>query len=443
MKVIAYTYSDPSIEPAPDENIWGGEVDRIYRDLGARSQLLELILDCQDRSPARLLIRRWEELGDSIPDAIDRLDLLQSLGLEVVTTEAEPLSSLEVLQQLQQHQRSRSIRAGHARNRLQGTPPPGKAPYGYKRGKERYVLDRTAAPAVKDFFEQFLLYGCLRRAVGYIEQKYHKKISVSTGQRWLNNPVYRGDTGYQNGETIADTHTAIISREEGAQIDRLLGRNRRFSPRAASAPRSLAGLVVCQECNSPMTITRASSHRQHQEYLYLRPTKCLQKPKCQGIPYDRVLQETIQSICRDLPQEVARLSSITQTPKPGLPYQDLARVLSDRVTQKQNILEQLPDLTASGILDAETSQLRAYKLKTEIAKLQAQIATLPPVNLQLVAQTVSLPQFWLDLSEAERRFYFREFLRQINIIRDGEFWEIKLIFIFNIKSGQAESNPHL
>ncbi|MBW4618652.1 MAG: recombinase family protein [Cyanosarcina radialis HA8281-LM2] len=431
MQVIAYTYSDPLFEPSPDENIWGCEVDRIYRDLGDRSQLQELILDCQTESPNRLLIRRWEELGDSLPEVSDRLHLLQSLGIEVVTTEAEPLSSLEVLQQMQQHQHSRSIRAGHARNRLQGTPPPGRAPYGYKRGKERYILDRTAAPAVKDFFEQFLLYGCLRRAVGYIEKKYNKKISVSTGQRWLTNPVYRGDTGYQNGDVIADTHAAIVSREEGAQIDRLLGRNRRFSPRSASAPRSLAGLVVCGECNSPMTITRASSHRQQHEYLYLRPTKCLQKPKCQGIPYDRVLQQTIQSICHDLPQEVARLNSIAQTAKPGLPYQDLARVLSDRVIQKQNILEQLPSLTASGILDAETSQLRAYKLKTEIAKLQAQIATLPPVNLQLVAQTVSLPQFWLDLSESERRFYFREFLRQINIMRDGQSWEIKLIFIFN------------
>jgi DNA invertase Pin-like site-specific DNA recombinase len=431
MKVIAYTYSDPLLKPAPDENIWGCEVDRIYRDLGDRYQLEQLILDCQNESPDRLLIRRWEDLGDSISEVSDRLHLLQSLGFEVVTTEAEPLSSLEVLQQMQQQQRSRLIRVGHARNRLQGTMPPGKAPYGYKRGKERYVLDRAAAPVVKDFFEQFLLYGCLRRAVSYIEKKYSKKISVSTGQRWLTNPVYRGDTGYQNGEVVADTHAAIISREEAAQIDRLLGNNRRFSPRTASAPRSLAGLVVCEECHSPMTVTRAGKNPQQQEYLYLRPTKCGQKPPCQGLDYGQVLQQTIQSICDDLPKEVASLSLISQTDKSGLPYQNFARSLGDRVTQKQNILEQLPSLTASGILDLETAQLRAYKLKTEIAKLQAQIATLPPVNLQLVAQTVSLPQFWLDLSEAERRFYFREFLRQINIVREGQSWKVKLIFIFH------------
>ena len=75
----------------------------------------------------------------------------------------------------------------------------------------------------------------------YLEQKYAKKISVSTGRRWLTNPVYRGDLEYQNGEVIRNTHIPIISREEAAQTDRLLRRNRRLSRRTASAPHSLAG----------------------------------------------------------------------------------------------------------------------------------------------------------------------------------------------------------
>ncbi len=49
----------------------------------------------------------------------------------------------------------------------------------------------------------------------------------------------------QNGQILSDTHTPIISREEAAQIDRLLRRNRRLPPRTASANRSLAGLVSC------------------------------------------------------------------------------------------------------------------------------------------------------------------------------------------------------
>ena len=63
--------------------------------------------------------------------------------------------------------------------------------------------------------------------------------------------------------------------------------------------------------------------------------------------------------------------------------------------------------------------------------MQAQLAQLPPVNLRAIAQTVSIPQFWLDLSEAERRFFFREFLRHIDIVRPAAApWHIELQFIF-------------
>jgi hypothetical protein len=104
--------------------------------------------------------------------------------------------------------------------------------------------------------------------------------------------------------------------------------------------------------------------------------------------------------------------------------------LDGAIAAKQAILTQLPPLVTSGVLDQETADLRAYKLRTEIAALQGKLAQLPPVNLKAIAQTVSLPQFWLDLSEAERRFYFREFIRQIDLIRHQETWKLKLIFIF-------------
>jgi len=90
----------------------------------------------------------------------------------------------------------------------------------------------------------------------------------------------------------------------------------------------------------------------------------------------------------------------------------------------------LPLLIESGVLDAETYQLRTYKLHTEISALQAKLATLPPVNLRSVAQAVSIEQFWLDLSESERRFYFREFIRSIELIRQDTEWQLQLIFIF-------------
>jgi len=426
MKIIAYSYSEPLLEPAPAAEIWGQEVDRTYQDLGGRQQLQQLLKDCETEPVKYLLIQRFEELGDTVQQVCAHLEQLENLGIELIVTDEKPTENranlLKILAELQRSQHSRSIRKGHARNRIKSLPPPGKAPYGYRRGKDKYAIDKTASPAVKDFFEHFLIYGSLRGSVRHLAKKYSKKISVSTGRRWLTNPAYRGDLEYQNGQVISNTHVPIISREEAAQVDRLLRRNRSLAPRSASAPRSLAGLAICAECKSPMTVAKVTAYRKDKEYLYLRPINCQSQPKCSGISYEEVLQLTIARICRDLPEAVARL----QIPD----MNGIKAGIAGATAAKQEIIEQLSVLIASGILDTETADLRAYKIRTEIAELQSKLAQLPPVNLRETAQTVSLPQFWLDLSESERRFYFREFIDRIEIVRENKNWQLQIIFIF-------------
>ena len=431
MKIVAYSYSDPLFEQPPERIIWGWEVDQVYHDLGGRQELEQLLKDCDLEPPEYLLIRRLEELGDSVLEVSNRLQKLESYQINIIAIESDFNPSvaqinrsdlMQLLIEIQNHQRSRRIRQGHAKNRIKALPPPGKAPYGYRRGKDRYILDRSVSPIVKEFFDRFLIYGSLRGAVRYLEKRYGKKISVTTGRRWLTNPVYRGDLEYQNGEIISNTHSPIISRDEAAQVDRLLRRNQRLPPRTASAPRSLAGLVTCGDCQSSMTISRVTAYRKNQEYLYLRPTNCSRNPKCKALSYQTVLELTIERICQDLPVSVAELN----LPDLGSVKQGIIQ----QINQKQDILLQIHNLLTTGILDGETADLRTYKLRTEMAQLQGKLAQLPPVNLKETAQAVCIPQFWLDLSESERRFYFREFIHQIQIIRDGDNWDLKVLFIF-------------
>ncbi|NES03967.1 MAG: recombinase family protein [Okeania sp. SIO2F4] len=436
MKIIAYSYTNPLFETAPDRTTWGWEVDEIYQDLGDRQQLGQLLQDSHTQPVNYLLIRQLEELGDSVEEVCDRLTKLESLNIKIIpiksdikinqdqttSTQATKTDLLKLLNQIRQNQHSRKIRQAHARNRIKAIPPPGKAPYGYRRGKDRYTLDRSAAPVVKDFFESFLLFGSLRGAVRHIEKKYGKKISVTTGRRWLTNPVYRGDLQYQNGEVISNTHLPIISREEAAQVERLLRRNRRMPPRTASAPHSLAGLVICTECESPMITARVTTFRKDKEYLYLRPKSCPRKRKCKALAYQKILEQTIEIICRELPVAVAALE---------MPNMDgIKSKIKQNISEKQEILSQLPNLITNGIFDQETAELRTYKLKTEIAQLERQLNQLPPVNLLETAKAVSIPEFWWDLSESERRFYLREFISKIEIIRQDTSWHLQVIFIF-------------
>lgn len=446
-QVIAYIYQDPLLEPEVGPIDWQQAVDRVYWDRGDRTQLAQLLQDCYKDCVIYLLIRRLDDLGDTVTAISDCCWQLHQLGVQIcslATTPpngvptATPLSLADILRSLPspQHHRQQALQRGHARNRLQAIPPPGKAPYGYRRGKDRYLVDRAAAPVVKDFFEQFLLYGSLRRAVRYLQQKYGKRIAVATGRRWLTHPVYRGDLAYRQGEVIPDTHPALLSREEAAQVDRLLRRNRRLPPRTASAPRSLAGLVVCGECQCPLRTVQVTTPRQQRQYLYLRPAACPRQPACRGLRYEEVLAKTIAAVCRELPTAVAGLSN------PDL--DQVRQQLATAQTQKQAVLAQLPTLVTQGILDEETAAIRAYKLRNELAALQTQQAQLPPPNLMTIAQTVSLPEFWFDLSEVERRFYLREFIQRIEIVHSNDryfddtlgedayppTWEVALKFIF-------------
>jgi hypothetical protein len=323
------------------------------------------------------------------------------------------------------------IRQGHAQNRIQALPPPGNAPFGYKRGKERYVIDRANAPIVRDFFEHFLLYGSLRSAVRHIAQRFNKVIAVSTGKAWLTNPVYRGDLAYQSvnpPRVIRDTHKSLLSRDEAAQIDRLLRRNRSLPRRTASARHSLAGLAICDRCNGKMTVTSVTSRAvgkskaTQNSYLYLRCHDCPEAKKCKALDYEKVLERAINKICTDLPTAVSNVGMS------GLGT--VKEQLEAAIAQKTSVIDQIPALVLSGILDRETADLRIYNLRTEIATIQDRLAQLPPTNLAAIAQTISIPQFWLDLSESERRFYFREFIRAIRLDPTSPDWNLHLVFVF-------------
>lgn len=434
MEIAAYLYIDPRLEPPVDANLWGWEVDHIYRDTplsdqsAQRPQLQKLLSQLRTKAPDYLLIRGLEELGDSLTAVAEHLTALETAGTIVIATEQEYQTPVDgtshpqlpiILAQVEMAQRQRRIRQGHAAKRLKALPPPGKAPYGYRRGKQGYVIDRTTAPVLKAFFEQFLLYGSLRGAVRYIAKQYGKKVSVSTGRRWLDHPIYRGHTRYGDGDIVLNTHRPLLDATEAAQIDRLLRRNSSLPPKTASAPRSLVGLVTCQQCQTKLTVSRVSAPRREQDYLYMRVATC--PAKCKALSYDTLLEKTIQAICTELPQAVKRRSAPQHNPK---------KELETAIANQESWLQQLPQLVEQGILDQATADLRTYSIHIEIAQLSQQLAQLSPVNLQELSQAVSIPQFWEDLSEPERRFFFREFIRDIQIIRQDKTWAVKLVFTF-------------
>ncbi len=440
MKIFAYFYREPLLEDNLENVVNTLKLEQVYYDLGERYELKKLLKDCQENPPNYLLIRQFSELGDTAKDVKYNYKKLTNLGIKILILENQKLTNLDeveclehtvkidindpnILEIIDKNQQHLSLQKGQALRRIKALPPPGKAPYGYRRGKDCYIIDRSTAPIIKDFFEQFLLFGSLRGAVNYLAKRYGKKISVSTGSRWLKNPVYRGDLKYKNNEIISNTHVAIISREEAAQIDRLLGRNRKLSSKTASAKHSLVGLVSCQKCHHSMIINHVTQRNKKKEYLYIRPQNCPLQPQCQALSYQAVLDKTIDYICQHFPNKVKNFD-----PKKIEAYKNHIQM---QIKEKQDIINQLSSLVQCKILDETTAHIRRYNLNIEISELRANIEQLPPENLKNIAEAVSLPRFWHDLSEAERRFYFREFIHQIYLeFISKEKWNLDITFIF-------------
>ncbi|AZB72447.1 recombinase family protein [Synechococcus elongatus] len=436
MAIVAYYALNPIWETLVAPETWPESPDRVFCDLlpaPDRPQLQQLLTELQPGD--RLWLRQLHDLGDRLDALLPVLQncqkqsvQVQILGLEepLPLDSAAGLDLLPLWAEVQRSQQRDRLKAGHAKNRLQALPPPGPAPFGYRRGKERYAIDRAAAALVRDGVAHFLIYGSLRGAARYVTQKHQRAIAITTVRRWLSHPVYRGDLVYGSGAIVADTHPALVSREEAAQIDRILRRNRRLPPKTASAPRCLAGLVQCQTCQAHLVVGSTKPHRSDREYLYLRsPAACHQTPRCSAIAYDTCLQTVIQTICQQLPIAVAALEQPDQHPA--------KTTIASRQAELQRILSvELPDLEARGILDAETAAIRRLQIQTELVQLRDRQAQLSPVNLSELVQAVAIPQFWQDLSEVERRFFFREFIREIQLERRSrQDWSLQLQLVFS------------
>lgn len=357
-QMVGYCYSTSNPDPHP---LIQAGADPIFLDQGSQTGWEQLT-----HWPQRIggvVVCRFADLG---PERHQRRQWLQQQGIPLLV--------------------------------LQSGSPRGPVPFGYRRVGGKYGLDPQTAPLVRAFFSDFLLYGSVRRSVKLLRDRYGQEVSVATGQRWLRHPVYRGDVLLSDGTLVADAHPPLISRREAAQIDRWLRRQASLPRRAASSPRSLSGLVTCRQCQGRLRVLTAG------DYVYLRCPTCRY-----NLPYERVLQGVIDKLTQGLAQK--RQTWDPQTP---LVAEKQRHLWQQKIAENVTILEQLPAALAAGIVDPLLYGLRRRQLEQENAQLQAQLQQLPPPQFGEVLQNLSIPAFWQDLTETERRAYLREVLRRID-----------------------------
>ena len=442
VRKLGYIYRSAILPPNSAEQslLLQAGATEIVVDLGDRQHYLNLVQKYgnQQEIALTLYLLSLTDLGETAPKIEQQVQFWLQRGVDIwIATDNghQSLGDRQVLEtwlaQLPQELKGRHIAEGHAHNRLSRKPPPGPAPFGYRRVGDTYEIDENPAQLVRAFFDRYLLFGSIRGAVKEINQEREDGISVTTARRWLTSPVYRGDLKFKDGVTLRDTHPAILTREEAAQIDRWSRRNSPIASRSTSAPRALAGLVVCQNCDRPLRIVQATKKtqvkkQQSQTQQPQKPAKVYRYLRCNNcrysVNYDLALTNTIQSVCQQLPERTSNLDSV--------PIESIKSRIELQIERNKSKIVTLDTEEESESRSTESDdnrQLQRYLLEGENAKLGEKRDQLPPGDLAAIAQAVSIEPFWRSLSESEQRAYLREFIKQISINSDAE---VELEFFF-------------
>lgn len=260
-----------------DDNISGSAFDRPGLDR-LKSDVLAGRVDL-------LLLKDLSRLGRNNAKTLLFIDFLEENGVRIMTSDGRydslrdnETAGLETwYNERYVRDISRKIRAS-LRFKIGRGEYLGRAPFGYVKknaGENRLYVDEETAPTVR------LLYSLYRSGLGYSSIAgllNERSIAAPGNGRWnsiavrriLCSRVYAGDTVQGVSEKISfksrktrrlpeerwvvteNTHEAIISREEYAEVQGIrLGKGRAHAPHKREI-RPLCGLVYCGRCGSVM-----------------------------------------------------------------------------------------------------------------------------------------------------------------------------------------------
>ena len=250
---------------------------------------------------------------------------------------------------------SENVKRGN-RMKLERGWRPNQVPLGYQNDKvaKTIIQDPIHFPLIRKMFD-LMLTGAMspkdiavkaRDEWGFRTPLKRKKggtpLALSTIYRLLSNPFYAGIILWQ-GQTYPGKHDPVISLDEFARVQELLGKPGR--PRPQKHRFAYTGMIRCGACGLMVTAENKVNRRYGYRYVYYHCTKRRLDPRCPEPCVERA----------DLEKQVAQLLSKMSLP-PNIHRVALAQLADNGAQERDLIAAQVKSVDQS--IRATTDQLR-------------------------------------------------------------------------------------
>lgn len=270
--------------------IYADEGKSASKRLYQRKALLKMVEDMESGLIDVILfkdITRWSRNSSHYHKIQDRIDAAGGYWIAVQQEHLEtktPTGRFQVTvmlgtAQLEAEQTSERIKFVNASRIPKGGVPWGAraCPVGYTvdevDGMKRVVKDPAEVQMTKDFFEQFVTYASLRKAVMYVAENYGKILHDRAARKMLTNTLYKGE--YKGCKNYCEPY---LTEEEFERIGRIAS-SRTYTPNNRKHVYIFSSLVKCKECGKNLT----AYHTKRYDgglYLYYRCKNYTMYRKC-------------------------------------------------------------------------------------------------------------------------------------------------------------------
>lgn len=320
----------------------------------------------------------------------------------------------------------------HEQNKASSKPP-----FGYIRLNEKYAPDNSIVnftgksnwQIARDIVDYFINNSStLRATTSYIHSTYKIDWSVPRLKYWLSNLVLQGDTCYnvkgnqshpEKWDIRPDTHSPLISREEGNTIQNILkGNKSRWGHNKGTKTESwlLAGQVYCGDCgykcflfNKRATLPVRCRKRNHYGASF-----CSNKSVTH-------LSKIIDAVDNKLIEHTEKLTEYVAN------YRSTVEV-NPEIANLQSRLATLKSMAGDEDID-----LAIHKLTIRLQTLQSQVPqakTLNTERIKLFLKYFSDKNYWEVLPESIKSEVYKMFVSKV-VVLNGNIVNIELVDILS------------